>query len=185
MGSILLLLTLHTAIITTEAPGTLLHKIGHLIQPILKIILEDYHIKMPAKWMEILAGIPRTAPQSSDASATTHVANNGNRPARVVVMHGDGRQNLVTLAQNTSRSFKTAATENITVALLDDAGEDIVEMRTVAGGINLILQKAPPKENTALQLLCAKSDQFWEVDHDDFSRKKEHKQKDTEENNTS
>ncbi|CAL4059094.1 unnamed protein product [Meganyctiphanes norvegica] len=133
---------------------------------------------MPAKWVDIFAGIPKVAPeQPLNLTERSQVANNGDRAARIVVMHGDGRQDLVTLAANTSRCFITSPKENLTVALLDDKGDEVVEMRTVAGGTNLIVANTPPKENTQLRLLVAKADQFWEVDHQYFSRKKEHVQK--------
>ncbi|CAL4088014.1 unnamed protein product [Meganyctiphanes norvegica] len=133
---------------------------------------------MPAKWAEIFAGIPKVNPeQPLDLTENTQVSNNGNRKACIVVMHGDGRQNLVSLAPKTSRCFITSSKENLTVALLDNMGDQVVEMRTVVGGTNLIVANTPPRENKQLRLLVAKADQFWEVDHQYFSRKKKHAQK--------
>ncbi|CAL4072285.1 unnamed protein product, partial [Meganyctiphanes norvegica] len=134
--------------------------------------------KMPAKWVDIFASIPKVTPALPlYLSERTQVSNNGDRAVRIVVMHGDGRQDLITLTNNTSRCFTTSSKENLTVALLDDIGDEVVEMRTVVGGTNLVVANTPPKENRQLRLLVAKPDQFWEVDHQFFSKKSEHVQK--------
>ncbi|CAL4191842.1 unnamed protein product [Meganyctiphanes norvegica] len=125
---------------------------------------------MSTKWLEILAAIPKTAPPNYRKSYT-HVTNIGSKSARVVVMHGDGDIEIVTLRSQTSRSVMTSTLEKLTVALLETDGDDIAEMRIVSGGTNMIVQNAANNDDSfqnSLQLVCGSSANYRVVDNNDF-----------------